>query len=77
MYRDRGKKRRGAATTTTPKSNQQKQFYRNSYSLASLKLQIGSILFHLQGRNQQRNEWNLFADCLSHYIDVKYRRVDR
>ncbi len=72
------KKRRGALPEATPKHIQQKQLYPNSYSLASLKMKIGSILLGLQGtaeRDQQQIAWDVFSDCLSHYVDLKYRRV--
>ena len=70
-----GKKRRGASDKTTPTQNQQKQLYLNFYSLASLKMEIGSILICLQStaeRDQQQNAWDIFADCLSDYVALKY-----
>lgn len=76
MRSERGKKRRGAAPTTTPEQNQQKQFYQKPYSLASLKM--GSILLHLQGAAERdQNAWDIFANCLSHYVALKYGGPNR
>ena len=81
MLSERGKKRGVTRRkATAPNRNQLKQFYQDSCSLASLKMQIGSILLHLQGnaeRDQQQDAWSLFTDCLSYYIDLKYGRVGR